>query len=170
MKHFLSSVKTKKRTDKKSKTLAQYIVKKYIIVYGNPLLTNLASLDEQLCNYIEKEAGTGIALHEILVTKRDLFFVSVIMCSDTDVFVLLLRYFEMISTSTILKTTEHEYILRRVHENLTPDICKALSSFNTLSRCDQIRTFPGYSKRFCWDVVVTLSNEVLQALTNQWQI
>ena len=69
------------------------------------------------------------------------------MCSDTDVLLLLLHYFERISTSTIFKTTEHEYTLRKTHENLTPDICKALHGFHALSGCDQTVKYPGFSQK-----------------------
>ena len=71
----------------------------------------------------------------------------------------------MISSSTIFETMKHEYNLRKTHENLTPDISKALLGF-ALSGCDQTVKFPGYSKKSCWDVFVTVPNEVLQALTN----
>ena len=60
---------------------------------------------------------------------------------------------------------KHEYILRQTPENLTPGISKALLGF-TLSGCDQTGKFPGYSKKSCWDVFVTVPNEALQALTN----
>ena len=81
------------------------------------------------------------------------------MCSDTDVLLLLLHYFEMISSMTIFKATEHTCILRKTHENLTPDIIsKALLGFHALSGCDQTGKFPGYSKNSSWDVFVTVPN------------
>ena len=88
------------------------------------------------------------------------------MCSDTDVLILLLLYFEMTSRSTIFKTTEHEYILRKSRENLTPDIYKVLLGFHALSGCDQTEKYPGDSNKSCWDILVTAQNEVLEVLTN----
>ena len=70
-------------------------------------------LDEQLYKYNQEEADTGIVLHAIDVTKRDPFTDLVVLCSDTDVLLILLHYFEMISSSTIFETTEHKYILHQ---------------------------------------------------------
>ena len=142
------SIKIKNElTEYLSNKLAQYTTKEYVIVYGNSLLTNVANLDEQLDNYTQEETDTGIALHAIDVTKRDPFTELVLMCSDIDVLILLLHYFEMMSSSTIFKTTEHEYILPNIHENLTPNVCKAPLGFYTLGWCDQTGKFPGYSKK-----------------------
>ena len=142
------------------------MTKEYVIVYGNSLPTNVTDLDEQLDKYTLEEADTGIVFHAIDIIKRDLFSELVVMCSDTDILLLLLHYFKMISSSTIFKTTAHEYILRKTHENLTPDICKVLLGFHALSGCDQTRKYPGYSKQSRWDIFVTVPNEVLEALTN----
>ena len=153
MKQFLSAVTTKNElTEYLSKELAQYMTKEYVIVYGNSLLKNVANLDKQLDNYTQEEAGTSIFFHAIDVSKRDPFSELVVMCSDTDVLLLLLHYFQMISSSAIFKTTKYEYM--KTHENLTPDICKALLGFHALRRCDQAGTFPGYSKKSCWSVFV----------------
>ena len=121
-KQFLSSrITNTELTKYLSKKLAQYITKEYVIVYRNSLPTNVENLDEQLDNYTEQEADTSIVFHAVHVTKRDPFSELVVVCSDTDVLVLLLHYFEMRSSSTIFKTTEPEYILRKTHENLTLD-------------------------------------------------
>ena len=47
----------------------------------------------------------SIVFRAIDVTKRDSFSELVVMCSDTDVLLLILHYFEMISSSTILRQT-----------------------------------------------------------------
>ena len=65
----------------------------------------------------------------------------------------------MTSSSTIFKTTEHEHILRKANENLTPHIiCKALLGFDALRECDP-------ECNSSWNVFVTVPNEVLQELT-----
>ena len=110
-KRFLLSTKTKNElTEYLSKKLAQCTTKECVIVYGNSLLTVVANLAEQLYNYSQEEAHTGIVLHAIDVTKRDPFTELVVICSDTNVLLLLLYYFEIISSSTIFRTTEHEQI------------------------------------------------------------
>lgn len=55
------------------------------------------------------------------------------MCYDRDALLLLLHYFEMISSGTIFKTIKHEYILPKTHENLTPDIRKTLLGFSLVN-------------------------------------
>ena len=105
------------------------MTKEYVIVYGNSLLTNVANLYERLDDCTEEDADTGVVLHAVDVTKRDPFSELVVMCSGTDVLLPLLHYFEMISISTIFKTMKHEYILHKIHKNLTPGICKALLGF-----------------------------------------
>ena len=72
----------------------------------------------------------------------------------------------MISSNAIFKTNQDECILRKIHENRTPDICKALLGFHAQSGCDQAGKVPGYSNKAALDVFVTVLNEVLQALTN----
>ena len=54
------------------------------------LLTNIANLDEQLHNYTQEKADTGVVFHAIDVIKRDPFTELVVICSDTDVFLNLL--------------------------------------------------------------------------------
>ena len=166
-KEFLSSIKTKSElTEYLGKKLAECTSKEYVVVYGNTLITNIGNLDEQLYNYNQEEADTGIVLHAIDVTKRDPFTDLVVLCSDTDVLLILLHYFEKISSSTIFETADHKYILHQIYENLGPVFCKALLGFHALSGCDQTGKFPGYSKKSCWDVFLTLPSNVLQALTH----
>ena len=165
---FLSSIITKNElSEYLKKKLAQCLTKEYVTVYGNSLLTNVANLvrqlfDEQLDNYTQGEAGTSIVFHVIDVTKRSIQRISGNVlwykCSPP-----LLDYFEMISSSTIFKTTEHKYILRKIHEYLTPDIRKALLGFYAIWSNSEISWF---LKKSCWCVFVTVPNEVLEAVTN----
>ena len=105
-KQFLSSINTK--NEYVSKRTAHQLEKDYVIVYGKSCLTNLPDLDQELrTNYIHKEADTGIVLHALDVSKRDQCSELVISCSDTDVLLILLHYFDNLTSSTIFKTTEH---------------------------------------------------------------
>ena len=165
---FLSSIITKNElSEYLKKKLAQCLTKEYVTVYGNSLLTNVANLDrqlfdEQLDNYTQGEAGTSIVFHVIDVTKRSIQRISGNVlwyrCSPP-----LLDYFEMRSSSTIFKTTEHKYILRKIHEYLTPDIRKALLGFYAIWSNSEISWF---LKKSYWCVFVTVPNEVLEAVTN----
>ena len=97
------------------------------------LSTNKWSKPKQTTRKLQwrRTKNIGIDWHAIDVKKRDLFSKLVVMCSDTDV-LLILHYFEMTSSSTIFKTTEHKCIFWKTYENLTPDICKAFLGFYAL--------------------------------------
>ena len=120
-KQFLSSIDTKNElTEYLSKQTAHQLEKDYVIVYGKSCLTNLPDLDQELrTNYTHEEADTGIVLHALDFSKRDQCGELVISCSDTDILLILLHYFDNLTSSTIFKTTEHEYILRTIHEHLS---------------------------------------------------
>ena len=93
------------------------------------------STNECSKSQLQEEADTSIVFHAIDVTKRYSFSEIVVMCSGTDVLLLLLHYFEMISNSTIFKTNEHEYTFCKTYENLIPDIiCRAVLGFHGLKR------------------------------------
>ena len=88
-------------------------------------------------DYNQGGADAGIFLHALDVSRNDLFTKLVIACSDTDVLLILLNYFEDINSCTIFKTLPQEYYLREMHKSLTPGIIKALLGFHAFSGCDQ---------------------------------
>ena len=134
-KDFLSSIETKKElTQYLSLKLSQHFVKDYAVGFDKTVLTNIADLDNNLRNYNHEEADTGIALHALDVSKRDSFSESVVFCSDTDVLLILLHYFDKLSSSTIFRTINREFVLRPIYENLAPSVCKALLGFDAISR------------------------------------
>ena len=164
-KQLLSSINTK--NEYLSKQTAHQLEKDYVIVYGKSCLTNLPDLDQELrTNYTHEEADTGIVLHALDVSKRDQCSELVISCSDTDVLLILLHYFDNLASITIFKTAEHEYILRTIHEHLRPNNCKALLGFHAISGCDQTGKFPGFAKKSCWETFMTSPIEVLNALAS----
>ena len=79
-------------------------MKDYVVVFEKTVLTNRADLDNNLRNYNHEEADTGIVLHALDVSKRGPFSELVVFSSDTDVLLILLHYFEKLSSSTIFKT------------------------------------------------------------------
>ena len=129
-KDFLSSIETKKEsTQYLSLKLNQHFVKDYVMVFDNTVLTNIADLDNNLRNCNHKEADTGIALHALDVSKGDPFPELLVFCSDTDVLLILLHYFDKLNSSTIFKTINGKFVLREFYENLVPSVCKALLGF-----------------------------------------
>ena len=137
-KEFLSAIKPKiELTEYLSKKLNDTLTLDFVVVYGNCCLANISSLNQELFDYNQEEADKGIVLHALDVTKNDHFTESVIACSDTDVFLILLNYFEDINSCTIFKTSYQEYYLREIHKSLKPGIIKALLGFHAFSGCDQ---------------------------------
>ena len=49
---------------------------------------------------------------------------------------------------------------------MTPELCRALLRFDTLSGCDQTGRFPGFSKKSCWNISLHYQ---MRCWTN-WQI
>ena len=77
--------------------------KDFAVVVDRTCFSNLADLDKSLKTYGQEEADTGIVLHAIDVCKRDPFSELTISCSDTDVLLILLNYFEQLPSTTVFK-------------------------------------------------------------------
>ena len=165
-KQFLSAIKTKnERTEYLSNKVQLKLDIEYVVVYGMTCVTNIIDLDPELKNYTHEEADTGIVLHAIDVCKRDPFTDLVISCSDTDVLLILLYYFDELSSSTIFRTTQHDITLQLIHENIGPHMCKAILDFHAISGCDQTGKFYGHSKLSCWKTFVSSPTPVIEALS-----
>ena len=94
-KHFLASVKTKKKlTNYLARKPAIELEKDFVIVFERTCLTHFPDLDENLKIFGKEEADTGIVLHAMDVCKRDRFSELMISCSSTNVLLTLLNYFE----------------------------------------------------------------------------
>ena len=79
----------------------------FVIVFERTCFTDLPDLDGNLKIYGKEEADTGIVLHAMDVCSRDTFSGLMISCSDTDVMLIRLNYFEQLPSTTVSKTTEH---------------------------------------------------------------
>ena len=78
-------------------------------------MTNIPDLDNDLKEYGQEEADTGIVLHAIDVCKRDPFTELTISCSNTDVLLILLNYLsDQLPSTTTFKTTHHQYNLHLI--------------------------------------------------------
>ena len=133
-------------------------------MFRNTCITNIASLDDALKDHTHEEADTCIVFHALDITNRNPFTDLVICCSDTDVVLLLLHYFDELSTSTINRSTNYDIILRQAYDTLGPELCKSLLGFHALTGCDQTGKFSGFSKLSCWKVLIDSSPHVLNAL------
>ena len=98
------------------------------------------------------------------MSKNDRFTELVIACSDTDVCLIMLNYFE---DCKIFKTSHKEYYLREIHRRLKAGIIKALLGFHSFSG-DQTEKFHGYSKKSCWQTLLH-SPDVLDMSLADWE-
>ena len=140
--------------------------KDFVVVVDRTCFSNSADLDEPLKTYGQEEADTGIVLHAIDVCKRDPFSELTISCSDTDVPLILLNYFEQLPSTTVFKTTKHCYNLCQIFERFTPRVCKALLVFHAFTGSDQAGRFHGFSKRPCWEIFTSSTYETITAFIN----
>ena len=140
--------------------------KDFVVVFDRNCFSNLADLEESLKTYDQEEADTGIVLHAIDACRRDAFSELTITCSDTDVLLILLYYFEQLPSTTIFKTTEHCFNLPQIFGRFTPRVCKILLGFRAFTGSDQTEKFHGFSKRSFWEIFTSSTNKTLNAFIN----
>ncbi|XP_066928378.1 uncharacterized protein [Clytia hemisphaerica] len=146
--------------------LSEHLVKDFVIVFKETVFSNIPDLNQELFIYNHEEADTAIVLHAIDASARKDFIELVILCSDTDVLLILLHYFDRISSTTIFKTINKEFVLREIHDRLSPEICKGLLGFHAMSGCDQTGKFLGYTKSSCWEIYSSLPEDELKAFAD----
>ena len=90
-------------------------------------------------------------------------------CSDNDVSLLLLYYFDELCSSTIFCTANRDIALRTLQSYLCLGLYASLLGFHALTECDQTGKFPGFSKKTCWKVFVDASPDVSSAFRSVGQ-
>ena len=98
------------------------------------------------------------------IRKQNPFSHLVIACSDTDVLLLLLHYYDELCISTIFQTSSRSINLTVLHTNLGPALCKTLLRFHALTGCDQTGKFAGFTKITCWKALLEFPESVKDAL------
>ena len=154
-KEFLTSIQTKSELTKYlSEKLVQQLKVDYIVIHHKYLITNILDLDPSLRNYSHEEADTEIVLTTLDVSKRDPFTYLAISCTDTDVLLILIHYYEQLTSSIVFKTTVHSYFVGEVYENLSPSIRHALLGFHDYTGCDQTEKSSGFGNPSCWTMLM----------------
>ena len=126
-KELLAWIQTKSELTKYfSQKLVQQLKVDYVVIYHKCLITNIPNLDPSLRNYSHEEGDTGIILNALNVSKRDPLTDLVISCSDTEVLLIVIHYYEQLTSSIVFKTTLQSYFVGGIYENLTPSIRHAL--------------------------------------------
>ena len=159
----MSSGKTKELTIYLSEKLIREFLhqnKQFVVVYDNKCETNISNFDNNLRVHCHEEADTLIVLHGIDVAKRDPFQELYIDCWDTDVFLLLLYYFEKLCTRTVFNGKNDCVHIGMLDEVLYKEKVRALPGFNAFTGSDQTGKFRGFSNETCWKTFID-SPEVL---------
>jgi len=124
------------------------------VTFSKQTITNIDELSTDLQNHDHEEADTLLVLHAIGVTKMNPFSECVVVSPDTDVFLLLLYYYELIPHATLFRTgrgdAERDISLQQCFENLGLKKSKAVLGFHVLTGCDQIGRFSGKAKLTWW--------------------
>ena len=137
--------------------------KSFVITYDLVSITNIQNLDENLKSHDHEEADTLLVLRAISVAKRDPFCKCVVYSPDTDVFLLLVYYSEVLPQMTSFRTgkgdNQRDTDVSSCFEALRP-----LRS-NSILGCDQIGRFNAKSKSSCWNTFMKTDEDVLLSLS-----
>ena len=134
-----------------------------MVVYDNKCETNIINFGNNLRVHSHEEADNLIVLHGIDVAKRDPFQELYIDCCDTDVFLLLLYYFEKLCTRTIFNGKNDCIDIGMLYEVLDKEKVKALPRFHAFTGCDQTGKFRGFSKETCWKTFIDSPEVVVKS-------
>ena len=125
--------------------------------------TNVKQISVILTIVCHEEADTLIALHEIDVAKCDPFQELYIDCCDTDVFLLLLHYFEKLCTRIVFNGKNDCVDIGMLYEVLDQEKVRALPEFHAFTGCDQTGKFRGFSKETCWKTFIDSPEVVVKS-------
>ena len=150
-KEFLSSAKTKEELTiyLSEKLIREFLHqnKQFVVVYDNKCETNISNFDNNLRVHCHEEADTLIVLHGIDVAKRDPFQELYIDCWDTDVFLLLLYYFEKLCTRTVFNGKNNCVDIGMLYEVLHKEKVKALPRFHSFTGVIKPVNSGGFQKK-----------------------
>ena len=132
-------------------------------------MSNISDFPDDLRTHSHEEADTLIILHAIDVAKKNPFTQLHLSCSDTDVFLLLLNYYQLICNSTIFRTKTRDIDVGSTYNNLGEEKCAALLGFHSFTGCHQTGKFSGFSKLSCWKTFVKSKPSVLEAFAKLGQ-
>ena len=118
----------------------------------------------------QEEAHTKLILHALDATANGASTLE-IHSTDTDVFVLSLRYPELCRNTYFLTGTgqrRRRISLMPIFQSLGAAKAAALSAFHALNGADNTGSFSGKGKLACWKVFNRADEDVIIALTKPW--
>ena len=149
LKNFLSNEKTKS-------DLTMYFAKKFIAHYAGKVAHVFAIAQNKLLNetnqisnitFKHNEADTLLIWFSIFCKIRYGDDISIdIICSDTDVLLLLLNFAEQIPCHTVMITASYSFPINILYKALGKQICEGLLSLHALTGSDKTGKFSGKGK------------------------
>ena len=144
------------------------INKRYVITFDTKSITNLDQFPEELRRHDHEEADTLLLLHCWDIGRQNTFNECIVYSPDTDVFLLLVHFYESLPQSLLFRTGRGKDLrsicIKSCYEAIGPNRAKALLGLHTLTGCDQTEKFSGKSKSFWWKNFLDADSEILDAL------
>ena len=172
LKQLLAHIETKQAL---TEYLAEYTMNslkdssQIAITFSKQTITNISEFSADLRNNDHEEADTLSVLHTIDVAKTNPFNECVAASPDTDVFLLLLHYYEVLPPAISFRTgrgdVERDISIQQCYESVGCKKAKAILGFHVFTGCDQIGRFCGKAKLTCWKEFLKSDDTVLTALT-----
>ena len=124
------------------------------VTFSKQRTTNIPKFSTDLRNHDQEEADTLLVLHAFDVAKTDPFNECVVISPDTDVFFLLLHYYEVLPPAILFRTgrsdAERDISIQQCYESIGCKKAKAILGFHVFTGCDQNGRFYGKAKLTCW--------------------
>ena len=147
---FLSHVNTKKDFTKylscKIAQVFSVAEKRYIVAYSITAESNIVDFPDELKFHSREEADTLIVLQSTDVAKSNPFCQLYVVCSDTDVLLLLLYVYPQICNNTIFHAITREVDVGCAYNASGNKKSKALLGVYAFTGCDLTGRFTGFSK------------------------
>ena len=120
------------------------------VTFLKQTITNIPEFSADLRNHDHKEADTLLVLHAIDVAKTNPLNECVVVSPDTDVFLLLLHYYEVLPPAILFRTgrgdAERDIPTQQYYESIGCKKAKVILGFHVFIGCDQIGRFSGKAK------------------------
>ena len=139
------------------------------VTFLEQTITNIPKFPPNLRNHDHEEADTLLVLHAIDVAKTNPFNGCVLDSPDTDVFLLLFHYYEVLPPAILFQTgrgdAERDISIQQCYESIGCKKVKAILGFHVFAESDQIGRSSGKAKLTWWKQFLKSDDPVLTGLT-----
>ena len=107
------------------------------VTFSKQTITNTPKFSTDLINHDHEEADTLLVLHAIDVAKTNPFNECVVVSPDTDVFLLLLHYYEVLAPAILIGTgrgdAERDISIQQCYKSIGCKKAKAILGFHVFT-------------------------------------